>query len=102
MLAIIKTGCKQYKVREGGVLKIEKLPQAEGSVNFQEILLVADGDKVSIGSPYLKTAKVEAQIIRAGKAKKIKVVHYKPKIRYHKVYGHRQPFTEVKITKITG
>ncbi|MFA6304360.1 MAG: 50S ribosomal protein L21 [Patescibacteria group bacterium] len=99
-LAVIKTGGKQYKVAEGDKLKIEKLVLETGAnVNFEEVLLVADGEKVSVGTPNLGV-KVSGKVLAQGKGAKIMVEKYKPKVRYHKVYGHRQPFTEVLIEKI--
>lgn len=101
--AIIKTGGKQYKVSEGDVLKVEKLPGAarpEGKVVFEEVLLTDNGEETVVGAPIVKGAKVEAQVVADGRAPKIRVVRYKAKVRYHKVYGHRQPFTEVKIIAI--
>lgn len=100
-LAVIRTGGKQYLVKEGTVLKVEKLAQADGTVTFDDVLLVAeaDGSKVEVGTPKLATT-VTATLVRQGRAKKIRVVHYKAKVRHHKVYGHRQPFTEVKVGKL--
>jgi len=100
--AVIKTGGKQYLVKAGDTLKVEKLVAvADKPVEFNEVLLVAeaDGSKLEIGQPKLAT-KVSAQLTQQGRAKKVLVVHYKAKIRYHKKYGHRQPFSEVKIDKI--
>ncbi|MFH1226005.1 MAG: 50S ribosomal protein L21, partial [bacterium] len=99
MLAIIKTGGKQYKVKEGDILKVEKLnPPAGGSgeartVVFEDVLLLADDKEVKIGTPKVEGAQVKAEVVSEGKGKKIRVVKYKAKVRYHKVYGHRQPFT---------
>jgi len=99
--AVIKTGGKQYKVAEKDKLKIEKLKVEEGkNYTFDEVLMVADGDKVDVGTPTL-TKKVTAKVLAQGKAPKVRVEKYKPKTRYHKVYGHRQPFTEVQIEKIS-
>lgn len=101
--AVIKTGGKQYPVTPGQTLKIEKLPaQAEESktITFDEVLLVVDGDKVKVGTPTVAGAKVMAERVSDGKAKKVTVLRYKNKINYKKVKGHRQPFTEVKITEI--
>lgn len=103
MFAIIKTGGKQYKVSEGTVLKVEKLPveaRKDGKVTFDEVLLVDDGKETSVGKPAVSGAKVEAEVVVDGRAKKIWVVHFKNKIRYQKVYGHRQPFTQIKIKAI--
>lgn len=99
---MIKTGGKQYKVKPGMKLKVEKLDAAEsGAVKFDQVLLVADGEKVEIGQPLVKGAKVEAKVLRQGRDKKKIVFKYHRKTRYHKKKGHRQPFTEVEITKIS-
>lgn len=99
--AIIKSGGKQYVAKAGDVLKLEKLPKAKDKeVVFNEILMVADGKNVKLGQPKVKDAKVTAKILEHGRDKKVRVVKYKPKTRYHKVYGHRQPFTKIKIDKI--
>ncbi|MBI4138942.1 50S ribosomal protein L21 [Candidatus Uhrbacteria bacterium] len=101
MFAVIATGGKQYLVKEGDVLKIEKLPAEKGGAVSFDVLLVAedDGSKVEIGAPKL-AAKVSAEVMEQGRSKKISVVKYKPKVRYKKRVGHRQHFTSVKITKI--
>jgi len=99
--AIIKTGGKQYKVAEGDKLTIEKLPATEGEVVFDQVLLIADGDNVTVGTPIVSGAKVSAEVISFGKGEKKMVFRYKSKTRQHKKKGHRQPFTEVKITKIS-
>ncbi|MCF7907186.1 50S ribosomal protein L21 [Patescibacteria group bacterium] len=101
-IAVIKTGGKQYLVKEGDVLLIEKLEgQPQDKITFSEVLLWADLDKekVEIGSPFLKIS-VEAEILAQKKGKKIEVVKYKPKTRYHKKQGHRQLQTEIKIIGI--
>ncbi|MBI3304977.1 50S ribosomal protein L21 [Candidatus Parcubacteria bacterium] len=103
MLAIIQTGGKQYLVEPGQKLKIEKLPaEADKEVVFDEVLLVADEKKVSVGTPHVKGAEVTAKVVQQGRAKKVIVFHYRAKTRYHKKAGHRQPFTEVEITKINS
>ncbi len=98
MFKIIQTGGKQYKVSSGQKLKIEKL-SAEAGVNvvFDKVLLVADGDSVKIGAPYLSGEKVEGKILRQARDKKKIVFKYHSKTRYRKKKGHRQPFTEVEI-----
>jgi len=101
MFAVIKTGGKQYKVAEGDVLMIEKLDTTEGTVTFDEVLLITDGDKVTLGKPMIKGATVGAKIIETGKDKKKMVFKYKAKTRQRKKKGHRQPFTKVQITKIS-
>ncbi len=99
-IAVIKTGGKQYKVKEGQVLKVEKL-EAEPTTKVKlETLLVADGPKVEIGAPSLGE-KVEAEVIRTAKGDKVTVVKYKNKTRYKRTLGHRQQFTELKITSIS-
>lgn len=101
--AIIKTGGKQYQVSEGTVLKVEKLSEEarkDGKIIFDEVLLTDDGQETVLGQPTVKGAKVEAEVVTDGRAAKIRVVHFKNKIRYHKVYGHRQLFTQIKVTKI--
>ena len=103
MLAIIKTGGKQYLVAPGQKIKIEKLNKKEGSeVTFSEVLLLEKGNKVEIGTPTVKGAKVIGKVLKQAKAKKVIIFKYKPKKRYKKKTGHRQPFTEVEISKITS
>lgn len=89
-------------VQAGSKLQVEKLITKENKVSFADVLLVADedGSKVDVGTPKLSTT-VEAEVVKQGRAKKIMVVHYKAKVRYHKKQGHRQPFTEVKVVKIS-
>jgi large subunit ribosomal protein L21 len=103
MFAVIATGGKQYLAKEGEILTIEKLEGEKGeAVIFDHILLTAeeDGSKVDIGTPEL-SSKVTGEIVEQGRAKKIEVVKYKAKVRYRRRVGHRQPFTKVKITKIS-
>lgn len=101
MHAIIVTGGKQYKVAEGDVLYIEKLPVEAGeTVKFDEVLAVIDGDKATFGTPVVEGASVEAKVAKNGKGKKIIVFKYKPKKNEKKKMGHRQPYTKVEITKI--
>jgi large subunit ribosomal protein L21 len=104
MFAVIKTGGKQFLVREGDVLKVEKLELEVGAGYEPEVLMVAedDGSTVKVGQPLVKGAKVAAIVTEHGKAKKISVIKYKPKVRYRRNVGHRQPFTKIKIEKITA
>ncbi len=100
MFAVIETGGKQYLVKTGQVLKVEKLPVDEGGkIVFDKVLLTADDDggNVRIGRPYLDGAQVEAAVEKQGRSKKVRVEKYKRKVRYHKVYGHRQSYSQVKI-----
>jgi len=101
MLAVIKTGGKQYLVKPGDKIKIEKIKEKEGKeITFKEVLLVEKNRKLEIGTPLVKKAKVFGKILEQGKEKKVIVFKYKPKTRYKVKKGHRQPFTEVEITKI--
>ena len=98
-LAIIKTGGKQYLVKENDKIKVEKLADADGSKVELETLMIADGDKVEIGEPTL-AGKVLAKIVAQGRADKVTGIKYKRKTRYRKKFGHRQHFTEILIEKI--
>ncbi len=101
--AVIKTGGKQYTVSKGSSIKVEKLSDTAkvgDKVTFDQVLLVDDGKNATIGTPYIKGAKVEAKIEEIGRNKKIMVMHYKQKSRYFKKNGHRQPFFKVKIDSI--
>lgn len=102
MYAIIKTGGKQYKVSEGDLVRVEKLPYQVGeTVDFEEVLLVAGDDDVKVGAPTVENAKVTAIVEDQAKDKKIVVFKYKPKKMYRKKQGHRQPYTLVKIDSIS-
>ena len=102
MFAVIKTGGKQYLVSPGQKIKTEKINKKEGSeIVFNEVLLVEKGKKIEIGTPLVKGAKVIGKVVRQGKAKKVIIFKYKAKKRYKVKKGHRQPFTEVEIMKIT-
>ena len=98
-IAVIKTGGKQYKVSQNQVLKIEKIYAADGAVLKFQTLLVAEGEKVELGQPFLGDL-VEGQVIEQGRKDKVSVIKFKNKTRYKRNVGHRQPFTKVKITKI--
>jgi large subunit ribosomal protein L21 len=101
MYAIIKTGGKQYRVTEGETLRVEKLNTESSTVTFDQVLLVG-GDQVKIGAPLVEGASVDAEVVREGRAKKIIVYKKKRRKGYHKKQGHRQAFTEVKITGINA
>ncbi|MBU2540035.1 50S ribosomal protein L21 [Patescibacteria group bacterium] len=101
MLAVIKTGGKQYIVSPEEKLKIEKIEKKEGEeIIFSEVLLLERNKKVEIGTPLVKGAKVVGKILKQGKGDKITIYKYKAKKRFHKKMGHRQPYTEVEILKI--
>jgi len=101
--AVIQTGGKQYKVSSGSLITIEKLIgeyKKGDKISFDKVLLVDDGKDITIGTPYIEGAKVNAEIVDIGRAGKILVVKYKQKSRYLRRSGHRQPFFKVKITSI--
>jgi len=101
--AVITTGGKQYKVSKGTTVSIEKMKGEfkEGDkVSFDKVLMVDDGKDTTIGTPYIKGAKVDAEIVEIGRARKVLVMKYKQKSRYLRRNGHRQPFFKVKITSI--
>jgi len=103
MIAVIKTGGKQYKIKENSILKVEKLKGEKGNkLEFNEVLLVSDNTEegVKIGTPFIEGAKVEAEILEQGRDKKINVIKYKRKTRYRRKIGHRQPYTKIKILEI--
>jgi len=101
MQAVIATGGKQYWVKEGDIVRIEKIALGKGEkIEFDQVLMVNKDGEYIIGRPLVEKAKVTGKILNQGKAKKIIVFKYKPKKRYRKKTGHRQPFTEVLIEKI--
>lgn len=101
MLAVIKTGGKQYLVAPGDKIKVEKLDKEEGKeISFSDVLLLEKSKKLEIGNPLVKNAKVTAKVLKHGKGKKLIIFKYKSKKRYKRKIGHRQQFTEVEITKI--
>jgi len=103
MFAVIQTGGKQYRVSEGSVLRIEKLPADAGAtVEFGEVLLVGQGDSVKLGKPFLAGAKVTATIQSHGKAAKVRIVKFRRRKHYLRQKNHRQPFTEIVVTGIVG
>lgn len=103
MYAVIKTGGKQYKVAEGDVLKIEKLLANEGdSIEFSDVLLIANGEEIKIGAPQLTGSKVTATVQKQGRGDKVKIIKFRRRKHYRKQMGHRQSFTEVKITNIVA
>ncbi len=99
MFAVIKTGGKQYRVSEGDILRLELL-DTKGSVEFDQVLMIADGANVKIGTPLLQGASVMGEIIRDGKAKKVLVYKKKKTTTYQRTKGHRQNFSEVRIKSI--
>ena len=99
--AIIKTGGKQYKVTEGQTIEVERLEAEEGgSVQLDQVLLLAEGDNITVGKPLVEGARVMATVKKNGRSDKIIVFHYKAKVRERKKNGHRQQFTSLSIDKI--
>ena len=102
MYAVIKTGGKQYRVSEGSRLRVEKLPGAIGDkLDFSEVLMLG-GEKVAIGRPLIKGAKVSAEIVAQERDKKVIIFKIRRRKRYRRKAGHRQPFTELKITGVSA
>ena len=103
MYAVIVTGGKQYRVRKGDTLKVERLPADEGAkVEFDKVLMVGEGEDISVGAPYVQGGKVSAKVKAHGRNRKIKVVKFKRRKNYLRTKGHRQDYTEVEITAIAG
>ncbi|MFA5106829.1 MAG: 50S ribosomal protein L21 [Patescibacteria group bacterium] len=105
MYAVIKTGGKQYLVKEKTRLSVEKLIANEGEIlTLTQVLMLADetGKTVTVGKPTVSGATVTAKVLKQGKLPKVTVIKYKAKVRYRRKRGHRQPFTELEITKISA
>ena len=103
MYAVFRSGGKQYRASKGDRLRVEKLPAEDGAtVEFDQVLLVGDGANVKVGSPLVKSAKVKAKVVQTAKGKKISVIKFKRRKNYLRNKGHRQWFTEVEVTGITG
>ena len=102
MYAIIESGGKQHRVVEGEVLRLEKLDAAAGdTVNFDKVLLVKDGEKMTVGAPYVAGSSVSAEVVEQGRDKKVKIIKFRRRKHHEKQMGHRQSYTEVKITGIS-
>ena len=103
MYAIVKTGGKQYRAEQDETLIVEKIEGEPGTkVSLDEVVLVNKDGEVTVGSPFVKGAKVEAEIVRQAKAKKINAFNFKPKVQVRKRWGHRQKQTILKVTKVVG
>lgn len=100
--AIIKTGGKQYKVTEGDIIEVDRLPQEEGQIFFDEVLLLVDDNGVKIGKPTVTGEKEEAKVLGSLKGVKVRVSKFKSKVRYRRVSGFRASLTKVQIEKISG
>lgn len=103
MYAVILSGGKQYRVKEGDVIKLESLPvDVGGSVDFDKVLVVGEGDALKLGHPYLDGCTVSATVLSQGRHKKIQIVKFRRRKHHEKWQGHRQNYTEVKITQINA
>ena len=103
MYAVFRTGGKQYRASKGDRLRVERLAGNEGdAVEFDQVLLVGEGAKVKVGNPLVSGSKVKAKVTAQGKGKKVDVVKFKRRKNYHRLKGHRQLFTEIEVTGITG
>ncbi len=101
MYAVIKTGGKQYRVKAGDVLKIEELPVEVGQViDFPEVLMLTDGENVTVGTPFIQDGMVKAEVIAHGRHKKITIIKFRRRKHHMKRMGHRQNFTQIKITAV--
>lgn len=101
MYAVIESGGKQHRVEEGEILQLEKLDAATGEkVEFDKVLMVGEGESVKIGTPYVEGGKVTAEVLKQGRAKKIRIIKFNRRKHFRKQQGHRQWFTEVKIVGI--
>ncbi|MGH8529014.1 MAG: 50S ribosomal protein L21 [Nevskiales bacterium] len=101
MHAVIQTGGKQYRVAAGDVVRVELLEaEAGGKVTFDEVLLLSDGNTIKVGQPFVKGAKVTAEVVRNGRGDKITIIKLRRRKNYRRKAGHRQEFTELKITDI--
>lgn len=103
MYAVIETGGKQYRVEQGQTLKVEKLDaEAGATVNIDKVLMIANGDDVKIGKPYVEGGKVTATVKSQGRGKKVMIIKFRRRKHYRKTQGHRQSYTELEITGISG
>ena len=103
MYAVVKTGGKQYKVAEGQYLKVEKLEGGEGdTIEIDQVLMIADGDKLKIGTPMLEGSKVTCKILSHGRHKKVHIMKFRRRKHHQKCTGHRQYYTEIEVTGIAG
>ncbi len=103
MYAIVETGGKQYRAEEGKIIRVEKLPAQKGEkVKFDRVLMLNNGQDMQVGKPYLEGSLVEGKVVAMGRGRKIIVFKYKPKKNYKRKQGHRQPYSDVLIEKISS
>ncbi len=103
MYAVIKTGGKQYKLAQGEVIRVEKLDAEEGSsVELDKVLMIADGESVNVGTPFIEGGKVTATVKSHGRAKKVEIMKFRRRKHHQKRTGHRQYYTEIEVTGISA
>ena len=103
MYAVFKTGGKQYKAEAGDIVRVEKIDAENGSsVELDEVLMVANGDDIRVGTPMLDGGKVKAEVVGHGRGEKVRIIKFKRRKHHMKQMGHRQYYTEIKITGIEG
>ncbi len=103
MYAVIESGGKQHRVEPGETLRLEKLDvEAGGTVDFENVMLIGEGENVSIGTPYVEGGKVSAEVVGHGRGDKVTIIKMRRRKHYRRQAGHRQHYTEVKITDISG
>ena len=103
MFAIFETGGKQYRAEKGAILRVEKLGEEEGkTVTFDRVFLFFDGKTTQVGTPFVEGVSVKGKVVKNDRAEKIRVVKFQPKKRHKVIHGHRQHFTDIEITGITG
>lgn len=103
MYAVVETGGKQYRVQEGDIIAVEKLDLEVGEkINFEKVLLISDGETIKVGAPYVDACNVNGTVVEHGKGQKVIIFKYKAKKDYRKKQGHRQPYTMIKIEKVSA
>lgn len=103
MYAVIATGGKQYRVVLGDVIRVEKMTAEEGAeIDFSKVLLIGDGDNITVGTPHIEGSKVTGMVRGQGRGKKVEVIKFHRRKQYRRQMGHRQAYTEVEITSING
>lgn len=103
MYAVIESGGKQHRVEPGEIVRLEKLAVDKGgTVDFEKVMLVGEGENIRIGTPYLEGGKVRAEVVGHGRGDKVTIIKMRRRKNYRRKVGHRQPYTEVKITDISG
>jgi len=103
MYAVVSTGGKQYRLAEGDICRVEKLDADEGkSINLDQVLMIVDGENINIGTPLIKGGKVTAKVVSHGRAKKVEIMKFRRRKHHQKLTGHRQHYTEIEVTGISG